>query len=166
MRETEIFAPSLDEAMELYKQTVYGLAVSQLRLKSEADDVFQEVFLTYFRKKPQCPNEQALRAWLVRTTLNLCRRSNKSIWNTRVDKQEKAGEELTVEFLSKEENEVYTAVRSLKEKYRVPVWLYYFEEMTEKDIADVLGLSAGAVKMRLSRARKMLKKRLEGEYFE
>lgn len=166
MRDTEMNGSSFAEIVEKYKNTVYGLAVSQLKLKNEADDVFQEVFLTYFRKAPQLDDEQALRAWLVRTTLNLCRRSNTSIWNTRVDKLENAGEDQGVQFSSKEENEVFAAVLALKEKYRVPVYLFYFEEMTAAQIAETLGINEGTVKMRLARARKMLRKRLEGEYFE
>lgn len=165
MRETEK-GLGLAEVMERHKQTVYGLAVSMLRHKSEADDVFQEVFLTYFRKAPQCENEQALKAWLVRTTLNLCKRSNASSWNTRVEKRGDAIDDEAVEFSSREESEVFEAVRGLKEKYRLPVYLFYFEEMTVSRIAQALGLSEGAVKMRLSRARQLLKKRLEGDYFE
>ena len=165
MRETEKLM-GFGEVMQRYKQTVYGLAMSLLWNRSETEDVFQEVFLTYFRKAPQCENEQALRAWLVRTTLNLCRRSNKSSWNTRVEKQENAGENEAVEFSIREESEVFSAVRELKEKYRVPVYLFYFEELTVAQTAEVLGISQAAVKMRLSRARRLLKKRLEGDYFE
>ena len=152
--------------MEKYKQTVYGLAVSQLKNRSDADDVFQEVFLTYYRKSPRCGSEQELRAWLIRTTLNCCKRSLFSIWNTRVDKVEGAGEDIAVEFSSQAENDIWEAVLSLRPKLRTPVYLFYFEDIPIGRIAEILGIDEGAVKMRLMRARKLLKKRLEGEYFE
>ncbi|MBR1392678.1 MAG: sigma-70 family RNA polymerase sigma factor [Ruminococcus sp.] len=159
-------ASDLARVMKDYKQTVYGLALSQLKNKQDAEDIFQEVFLTYFRKAPQCDDEPALRCWLIRTTLNLCKRSNASIWNTRVEKREDAGEDTAVQFSSQTENDIWEAVMSLKEKYRVPVYLFYFEDMPVAEIARTLCIDEGAAKMRLSRARKTLKKRLEGEYFE
>ena len=156
----------LENVMTEYKQTVYGLAVSQLNSRSDADDVFQEVFLTWYRKRPDCPNSDALRAWLIRTTLNICRRVKNSPWFTRVDVKEDAGEDIPVQFSSQTENEVWSAVMSLAEKYRAPVYLYYFEDIPVSGIAEILGIGEGAVKMRLVRARKLLKKRLEGDYFE
>lgn len=156
----------LEQVMEKYKQTVYGLALSHLNSRSEADDVFQEVFLLYYSKAPQFEDEAARRSWLVRTTLNFCKRSNSSIWNTRVDKDPDAGTELAVQFSSQAENEIYAAVLSLEPKYRVPVYLFYFEDMSAHEIAKATGSTAAAVMMKLSRARKILKKRLEGDYFE
>lgn len=156
----------LEQVMNRYKQTVYGLALSHLNSRTDADDVFQEVFLLYYTKAPQFDNESALKAWLVRTTLNFCKRSNSSIWNTRVDKDPDTGAELAVQFSSQTENEIYAAVLSLEPKYRVPVYLFYFEDMSAHEIAKATGSTTAAVMMKLSRARKILKKRLEGDYFE
>lgn len=156
----------LEQVMEKYKKTVYGLAVSHLNNRAEADDVFQEVFLTYYTKAPVFENEAAERAWLIRTALNFCKRSNHSAWNSRVDKDPDAGADLAVQFRTQTENEVYAAVLSLEHKYRIPVYLFYFEGMSCSEIAKAVDSTSAAVMMRLSRARKLLKKRLEGDYFE
>ena len=159
-------ASELRRVMSAYRQTVFGLAVSQLGDRRDAEDVYQEVFLAYFRKAPVFENEAARRAWLIRTTIYLCKRVRRSIWNTRVDKQEDAGENIPVQFSSQAENEVWDAVRKLNSRLRIPVYLFYFEDMPVSEIASLLDIDEGAVKMRLMRARKQLRKRLEGEYFE
>jgi RNA polymerase sigma-70 factor (ECF subfamily) len=60
------------------------------------------------------------------------------------------------------DKEVYTAIMSLPEKFRTPIILYYFEELSIREIADALKLSEGAVKTRLSRGRDQLKNKLSG----
>ena len=158
-------APRFEDVIAKYKETVYGLALSHLNSKADADDVFQETFLLYHRKDPVFENENARKAWLVRTVLNLCRRMNSSLWNTRVDKDPDAGADVAVRFSSREENEVWDALMSLDPKSRTAVYLFYFEEMTAREIADAVGVSEYAVMKRLSRARKKLRTKLEGDHF-
>lgn len=155
----------LAQVMEKYKETVYGLALSHLCSRTEADDVFQEVFWLYHTKSPSFESESARKAWLVRATLNLCKKHNFNIWNTRVEKDPDAGADVAVSFGSREENEVWAAVMSLEAKYRIPVYLFYFEEMSAREIGKILGLTEAAVLKRLSRARKKLRTELEGDRF-
>ena len=63
----------LEQTIMKYKRTVYGIALTQLKNKHEADDVFQEVFLLYYLKNPILDDENAKRAWLIRTALNKSR---------------------------------------------------------------------------------------------
>ncbi|SDB13259.1 RNA polymerase sigma-70 factor, ECF subfamily [Ruminococcaceae bacterium FB2012] len=155
----------LEDVIGKYKETVYGIALSHLNSRADADDVFQETFLLYHTKAPQFDDEKALKAWLVRTALNLCRSSNSSIWNTRVDKDPDAGADVAVHFGSREEDGIWAAVRSLEPKYRTAVYLFYFEDMSVREIAKALGITEAAVQKRLSRARKKLRTKLEGDYF-
>ena len=157
----------LEDAVERYKRLVYGIAVNELNSRTDADDVFQEVFLLYFRKAPEegFDSEQGRRSWLVKTTLNFCRRFNFSVWNTRVEKKDP--EELAEEIFEDEtESSIFTAVKELPDKYRIPVYLYYFENMPVSDIAQTLSLKESTVQSRLLRARKKLKKHMEGEFFD
>ena len=159
-------ASELRRVMDMYRHTVFGLAVSLLGDRRDAEDVYQEVFLAYFRKAPVFESEAARKAWLIRTAVYLCKRVRRSIWNTRVDKQEDAGESIPVQFSSRAENDVWDAVMKLPRRLRIPVYLFYFEDMPVSEIASLLNITEGAVKMQLMRARKQLRKRLEGEYFE
>ena len=65
------------------------------------------------------------------------------------------------EFETKEENEIFIAMGELPEKYRMVLYLFYFEELSTKEIAKAISTREGAVRMRLTRARAMMKERLE-----
>ena len=61
-------------------------------------------------------------------------------------------------------SELYLAVLELSENYRIPFVLHYVEGYSVKEIGSILRLSESAVKVRLHRARKLMKERLKGEY--
>ena len=150
----------LERIINQYKKTVYGIAAAMLRNKSDADDVFQEVFLLYYKKNISFDTEAGRRAWLIRVTVNKCRQVNNSVWNTRVEKTDEL--EIVHEFaFTNEESEVFTAVSELEQKYSVPVILQYFQGLSVNEIADILGERSNTVSVRLNRARKLLKQRLE-----
>ncbi|MBP3273046.1 MAG: sigma-70 family RNA polymerase sigma factor [Ruminococcus sp.] len=157
----------LEDAVCRYKRLVYGIAINELNSRTDADDVFQEVFLLYFRKAPVqgFDSEQGRRSWLIKTTLNYCKRFNFSVWNTRVEKKDPC--ELAEELFEDEtESSIFTSVKELPDKYRIPVYLYYFENMPVAEIAQVMSLRESTVQSRLLRARKKLKKQMEGEFFD
>ncbi|WP_406243016.1 RNA polymerase sigma factor [Tissierella carlieri] len=61
---------SIDNIVNTYSNMVYRLAFSQTRNKSDADDIFQEVFLRYIKNKPNFETEEHRKAWLIRVTIN------------------------------------------------------------------------------------------------
>ena len=69
-------------------------------------------------------------------------------------------------FQEPEENLVWEAVRGLDEIYRLPVYLFYFQELSTQEIAKVLSVRPGTVRMRLSRGREMLREALKGDFFD
>lgn len=158
-------AKELSDVMERYGQTVYGIALAKLSSCAEADDVYQDVFLLYYTKALCFENEAARRSWLIRTTINMCKKANRSPWyRSRSEDTDNLTDD--TEPHTDAEKEVWNAVKGLKDKYRITVYLYYFENLPIADIAAVLKISQGAVQMRLVRARKLLKAKLkEGEYF-
>lgn len=159
------YETELREVMDKYGTMVSAISHAQLSCRSEADDVFQDVFLLYFTKEIHFENESARKSWLIRTTINLCRRANRSPWSRGSSEEtDSIADESTVKTV--EENEVWNAVRELKQKYFLPVYLYYFENMPIAEIANTLNINSGTVQMRLVRARKMLRAKLrKGEYF-
>lgn len=62
-------------------------------------------------------------------------------------------------------DDVFCAVTELPEKYRMVVYLYYFEEVSTDEIAEIMKVRSGTVRMQLTRAREMLKEKLKGGYF-
>ena len=149
--------------METHQAMVYAIAVTHTRNRADAEDVFQEVFLTYHRKQPVCENEEHRKAWLITTTLNVSRRYTSSSWRTRVVPVETPDSGETYRFDDDEYDELFQALTALPETYRTVIHLFYFEDLTVAQISNVLGIEPGAIKMRLSRGRTMLREAMVKE---
>ena len=104
--------------------------------------------------------EEHLRHWIIHVTLNECRRLAISFWRTRTLPLDEGPEPA---FSQPERQELYDAVMSLPRKYRLPLYLYYYEDYSVAEIADVMGLKPSTVQTRLSRAREKLKAMLTEE---
>ncbi|RKI71198.1 sigma-70 family RNA polymerase sigma factor [bacterium 1xD42-67] len=155
----------MDTIIDRYQNTVYGLALARTGSRADADDVFQEVFLAYFQSGKTFRDEEHRKAWLLRTTINQSRRvTSSSWWQRTVPLSER--EDVPVQFRDPEENEVWTALQSLAEDYRLPLYLFYFQELSTQEIAKALAIRPGAVRMRLTRGREQLRKILKGAYFD
>ena len=142
-----------------HADTVYRLAYAQLRTKHDADDVFQEVFLRYLRKRPRFESPEHARAWLIRVTLNCC----KNVWRSPWQKAEPLPSGLA--FPQPEEAHLDEALRLLPEKYRAVLHLHYYEGYTTEEIAAILGRRPGTVRSQLARGREKLACLLKGEPF-
>ncbi len=155
----------MDTIIDRYQNTVYGLALARTGSRADADDVFQEVFLAYFQSGKTFRDEEHRKAWLLRTTINQSRRVTSSSWRQKtVPLSER--EDVPVQFQDPEENEVWTALQSLAEDYRLPLYLFYFQELSTQEIAKALAIRPGAVRMRLTRGREQLREKLKGAYFD
>lgn len=163
MEERYQFEFDMEEAVRRYSDMVYRLAFLNTQNKFDAEDVFQEVFLKLFRYKESIQSEEHLKAWLIRVTINQCR----SVMMTKKRRHMVPLE--TVELAAAETeadtySEVYELVCSLPDKYRQVIHLYYYEELSIKEIAEILGKKEGTIKTRLARARKVLNHKLEGGF--
>ena len=139
-----------------YRDDVYRLALSYTRSVAEAEDVCQTVFLKLLEQKAITPGKE--KQWLMQVTANECRSLLRSAWWRRtvpmdVEIPDHMGEHLYV----------YQAVMSIPPKYRVVIYLHYYEMLTSPEIGELLHLSTTAVTTRLSRGREMLKALLKEE---
>ena len=149
--------------VEAHGQAVYRLAYARTGSRADAEDVTQETFLRLVSAAPVFRDGDHCRAWLLRVALNCAADLHRSAWRRRSAPLEEAAALAAPE---REEDGVLEAVLALPEAYRAPVHLFYYEGMSVEEIARVLGKGAGAVRTRLSRARRMLREMLsetEGE---
>jgi RNA polymerase sigma-70 factor (ECF subfamily) len=147
-----------------YSSMVYRVALTHTKCLGDAEDVFQEVFLAYHRKQPECRDAEHRKAWLIRTALNCARRVSTSSWRTRVvliSAQASAPMPEEFHFRTDEQDAVFQALGRLPETYRTVLHLFYFEDFAVSRIAGLLDLAEGAVKMRLSRGRALMREQLE-----
>ena len=142
-----------------YSDMVYKLAYAQMRNKSDADDIYQEVFLRFIRRKPVLETSEHERAWFIRVTVNCC----KNLWNTAFRRHTQPLEEIPVPFVCESGNQLIALLEQLPKLYRPVVHLFYYEDMTVAEISEVLHRQEGTVRVQLNRARHMLKDIMEGE---
>lgn len=145
-------------AARRYQNTVYRTALHALGSPQDADDAVQEVFLRLFRCRAPFESEEHLRRWLLRVTVNYCRDVLKSPWRKRRVSWEELPE--TPVFDRPQQAALYREVMALPEKYRTVLNLFYYEELSVREIGELLGVGDSTVTTRLARARRRLKERL------
>ncbi|HIU49049.1 MAG TPA: sigma-70 family RNA polymerase sigma factor [Candidatus Avimonoglobus intestinipullorum] len=138
---------------------VYKLALSQMKNTANAEDICQDVFCKFLQKGSEIRNEASIKAWLIRVTINSCKSIFRSGWFKKTVPLE---EEL--EFDQQEKSDVYYAMLELPQKYRAVIHLFYYEELTVREIAEVLQVKESTVRSQLHRGRELLKELLKGGY--
>ncbi len=149
-----------ERIIKTYSKTVWRIALSRTRREDAAEEVYQEVFLRYFRKPRTFQSEDHQKAYLIRITLNCCKSYLTSAWRSDTLSLDEVSNTLA---LPEEKRGVLEALLRLPTKYRLPIELYYIEGLSAEECANVLKLRAGAFRTRLSRAKAMLKEELKGE---
>ena len=144
-----------------YADMVYKIAYRYVANPTDADDVFSETFLTYFKKERTFHDEEHRKAWLIRVTINCAKDllKSKSPWEEL--NETVAGEEAPA-LCPEEHLDLHAAIQQLRSEYREAICLYYLEGLSVQDIAAVLGRSENTVKTHLARGREKLRKFLEG----
>ena len=145
------------QVVERWGDMVYRLALARTASVPDAEDVFQEVFLRYFRHEERFHNDEYRKAWLIRCTVNRCKSLLASPWRRRIVPLETA-EEVGVED---DYREVYSAVLTLPRKYRAVIHLHYFEGLSVAEMAQTLDMPEGTIKSQLSRGRALLREILQ-----
>lgn len=137
-----------------YRDDVYRLAVSYTRSAQEAEDVCQTVFLKLLENPDITPGKE--RAWLMQVTVNTCRDVLRSSWWKRTVPLE------NLDAVSQTEmDEMVFLLQKLPPKYRVVLYLHYYEQHTTQEIAKLLQIPTGTVSTRLRRGREQLKTMLK-----
>jgi RNA polymerase sigma-70 factor (ECF subfamily) len=144
--------------VEKYIDTVFRIALNYTGSVSDAEDVTQNVFLALLRQKKPFEGEEHIRHWLIRVAVNECKKWYRSPWRKHISFEEYAA---ALPDITQGDRAVLEAVMALPRKYRMPIYLYYYEEYSTQEIADILKIPKGTVCTNLSRGREMLKLSLE-----
>ena len=152
---------SVSKIVDMYADTLYRIALAYLGNRSDAEDVVQETFLRYIKKKPKFESAEHAKAWLIRVTVNLSKDLLKSFWH-------KNTTELTEDMIAPNEKDrqIWESVKQLSPKYRIVIELYYREGYSIKEIASILKKNPSTIGNQLSRAKKLLEKMLKEDEYE
>ena len=152
----------LEEIFEKYRAVLYRIAFTHVKGHADAEDMVQEVFVRMLRSRPILKTEEHEKAWLIRTLINLCKDHEKAAWNRNrlpfSEVPEADREQFHLPY--GEEDETLWEVLALQAKYRNPLYLFYYEDYSIKEIAEILGEQENTVKTHLRRGREELRDRL------
>ncbi len=154
----------LNTAYECYADMLYHLALSYMQNREDAEDVVQEVFCKYATKLPTFTDDAHEKAWFIRVTMNQCRdllRHHKVRRYTPLHEIEEIAAQTGV--TDEGALDVMHMLSFLPDKLRSAVILHYLEELSVEETAAALGTGKSAIKMRLARARELLKDKITKE---
>ncbi|WP_028519239.1 RNA polymerase sigma factor [Ruminococcus flavefaciens] len=148
------------EAVEKYGDMLYRISLLILKNTADAEDAVQETFIKYFTKAPEFADGEHEKAWLITVATNKCR----DMIRYRTRHETESEELLNTYAVEKSDSGILEALMELSDKYRIIMVLFYVEQYKIDEIADITGVSVSAVKMRLSRGRKLLEEKYRKEY--
>lgn len=170
--------------IDAYGSMLFKLSYLRLQNEQDAEDVVQEVFYQYLKRSKPFESPEHEKAWFIKVTLNACRKvwrgfgrhPQKSLAEGVPGQcmEEGESEEAAIgaavpdpeeEAVRREERRrVLAAVMALPERYRDVIHLFYYEELSVKEIARLTGRGESTVTSQLTRGRSLLKKTLKGGY--
>lgn len=156
---------SITEFREFYDRQVkrvYRLAMVMMGNISDAEDVTQTVFLKAWEKKPDFRDADHEIAWILTTTRNQCKDIHKSFYRRKRADLENAPEpQVTLE--TQMDSEIWEALQSLAEKYRMVLYLYYYEGYSVRELSVIFGRRESTLQTQLATGRKQMKSLLESK---
>jgi RNA polymerase sigma-70 factor (ECF subfamily) len=163
----------LELVIDAWGDDVLRLAVSILGSRADAEDVFQTVFLRLCRSDRDFVDDEHVKAWLLRVTINCCKDELKSARRQRVIPLEAAASGGLMDTLAEEgaadsdhtvESRLAAALETLPTKQRTALHLFYYEGFSTDEIASLMDEIPATVRSCLHRARKQLRTRLGGHH--
>ncbi|MCA1055224.1 sigma-70 family RNA polymerase sigma factor [Rossellomorea aquimaris] len=160
---------AIGELMDLYGKQLINLAYTYCKDWGMAEDIVQEVFLNAYRKLDTFEGESSYKTWLYTITINkskdfLRKPVRRETFLQRVffkvNQSQPTPEEVVVG--KDDQSGLASEVMTLPIKYREIIILYYYEELSTAEAAELLRIPHSTAKTRLQRGRKLLRKQLEG----
>ncbi len=170
---------AFEALVDKYKNMVFTISFRMLGNHADAEDASQEVFLRLFNSLKKYNSNHKFSNWLYQITMNICRDELRKRKNTKgnVSLDEPLKEQDGKDIASLipddynlperivEENELRDklemAIQKLPSDYREPLTLRYTKGLSYEDISSILKLPVGTVKVRIHRARRMIREALK-----
>lgn len=154
--------------MDSHGEHLIRLAYFYVKDWAAAEDIMQEVFISYYRKADQFEERSALKTYLSKITVNKCHdylrswRNKRSLFSNSLGgliSSAKSPEETYV--LQTDQSNLTNKILELPIKYREVILLFYYQEFTSKEISEMLACSENTVKTRLRRAKDLLRQKVD-----
>ncbi|MBD3314817.1 MAG: sigma-70 family RNA polymerase sigma factor [Chitinivibrionales bacterium] len=151
-----------------YVDRVYGLSLRITKSPEAAEDATQQVFIKVFDRLSQFRKESEIGTWIYRITANLCYDQMKSAHSKLIPLDAQPAHRIEKHLARNPEQHkpaieeaVRKALATIDSGWAKTFWLYTMDQLNQKDIAEIMGISVPTVKMRLAKVRKMLRERID-----
>ena len=173
---------SVNLLIEKYKNLLYKLCNNLTKNSNDSDDLFQDTWMKAFKNLDKYDLNKSFETWLY----TICINTYKDKYNKRkrwinvikdyfsneekeddFNKISKEDDSPEISIVRQEESEnLKNCLNSLDDIFRIPLILFYFKEISYKEIAEILEIPIGTVKSRINLGKKKMKSLLEEEYYE
>lgn len=150
----------VEKIVRKYADLVYRVAFTILKNRDDAEDIFQDIFIKVCTENVSFMSEEHEKAWLIRVTKNKCLDFLKRSCN----KNKEELDENLVKDESSNNNYVVDEVLKLPEKYRIVIYMFYFEGYKISEIASILDINESTIKSQMVKGRELLKESLKEEF--
>lgn len=163
----------LEHFISVYGRDIYSFCRRLCKNTEQAEDLYQDVWLKAMQELSRIESDRNVKSYLLSLAIGLWQnRRRKAAWRSRIAPQKEltdkadtvtdTADDALTDLLEKERKDaVLSAIRGLRDIYRIPILLYYMEEIPIREIAALLHIPTGTVKRRLHTAKTQLKKELE-----
>jgi len=155
-----------NEIIEIYERnvdTIYRICYSYLKNTMDAEDMVQNTFIKILDQSVVFESPEHEKAWLIVTAKNLCKNHLKHWWQKRKDIEDEINR---IPVNEKAEGDVLESVMKLPEKYRVTLYLYYYEGYDSNEIGKLMDKPPSTIRNYLKRGRDRLKELIGEDLFE
>ena len=152
--------------VDQYQSSLLRLCFIYLHDKALAEDAVQETFLKAYKSLSSFRGDSSTKTWLTRIAINTCRDMRRAGWFRFMDRRVTPEDVPPVPvhpFENSDADALAQAIVKLPVKQKEVILLYYYHDMTMKEIADTLGINVSSVSGRLKHAHTKLRNLLEKE---
>ena len=164
--DTDMRFNNAEYLVERFLNDIIRLCLVYVKNMDDAQDIAQQVFVTYLHKKPIFEHENHAKNWLFKVAVNISKNHLRTLRHGEINFDELEGVLSTSDSgrssTTERDEQVLEAVLKLKRIYREIIHLYYYCDYSTAEISKILGIPAASVRSRLARARSILEKQLKG----
>ncbi len=142
---------------EMYFDTMYKAVFIRLKNSQDSADIVQDVFYKFYISEKEFSSDEHIKAWLYTCSHNACMDFFRSKHRKNVALDEINSLSSDFEF-----DETISSVLNLPDKYKMVIFMYYYEDYNANEIAEILKIPPATVRIQLKRGREILKKKLKG----
>ena len=159
----------MQRLIDQYGNDILRLCTLYLKDRHLAEDALQETYIKVWQKYHTYKNRADEKTWITRIAINVCKNYLRTAWFKRTEAMDiiEISQNSGNSYKNVDESvDLMHAIQGLKEKYRAVLLLYYYQEFTVKEIADILETNQSTVLSLMRRGRNQLKQKLSKNYLE